>query len=120
MLAFEKLCLNHEEQIRGALGIAGVSAEVFSWFSKAKETVDPKTGKKVKSRGAQIDMLIDRADKVINVCEMRFWSQPYVILTRETGTDKKVIVTLVTTKGLERNEHSECVQLVLTLGDMFA
>lgn len=134
MLAFEKLCLNHVEQIRGALGIAGVSAEVFSWFSKAKETVDPKTGKKVKSRGAQIDMLIDRADKVINMCEMRFWSQPYVMtqkdeddierrvdaLTRETGTDKNVIVTLVTTKGLERNEHSECVQLVLTLGDMFA
>ncbi len=132
-LAFEKLCLNHEEQIRGALGIAGVSAEVFSWFSKAKETVDPKTGKKVKSRGAQIDMLIDRADKVINVCEMRFWSQPYVMtakdegdierrvnaLTRETGTDKNVIVTLVTTKGMERNEHSECVQRVVTLEEMF-
>lgn len=95
--------------------------------------MDPKTGKKVKSRGAQIDMLIDRADKVINVCEMRFWSQPYAMtakdeadierrveaLTRETGTDKNVIVTLVTTKGLERNEHAECVQRVVTLGELF-
>ena len=44
--------------------VASVSAEVFSWFSKAKE-------KAPKARGAQIDMLIDRADKTINVCEMK-------------------------------------------------
>ena len=56
--------LNHEEQVRAALGVSGVSAEVFSWFSKAKEKVP-------KARGAQIDMLIDRADKTINVCEMK-------------------------------------------------
>lgn len=132
-LAFEKLCLNHEEQIRAALGVSGVSAEVFSWFSKAVETVDPKTGKKVKSRGAQIDMLIDRADKVINVCEMKFWSTLYSMsakdeadierrvsaLRHETGTDKNVIVTLVTTKGLVRNEHSEGVQKVVVLEELF-
>ena len=46
------------------MGVSGVSAEVFSWFSKAKE-------KAPKARGAQIDMLIDRADKTINVCEMK-------------------------------------------------
>lgn len=132
-MAFEKLCLNHEEQIRAALGVSGVSAEVFSWFSKAVETVDPKTGKKVKSRGAQIDMLIDRADKVINVCEMKFWSTLYSMsakdeadierrvsaLRYETGTDKNVIVTLVTTKGLVRNEHSEGVQKVVVLEELF-
>lgn len=122
-LAFEKLCLNHEEQIRGALGISGVTAEVFSWFSKAKD----------KQRGAQIDMLIDRADKTINVCEMKFWSTPYAMtakdesdierrvaaLQRETGTDKNVIVTLITTKGLVRNEHSEGVQKVVLLEELF-
>ena len=121
-LAFEKLCLNHEEQVRAALGVSGVSAEVFSWFSKAKE-------KAPKARGAQIDMLIDRADKTINVCEMKFldepsggaerWSTPYSMsakdeedierrvsaLRRETGTDKQVIVTLITTKGLVRNRR---------------
>ena len=122
-LAFEKLCLNHEEQVRAALGVSGVSAEVFSWFSKAKEKVP-------KARGAQIDMLIDRADKTINVCEMKFldepsggaerWSTPYSMsakdeedierrvsaLRRETGTDKQVIVTLITTKGLVRNRRT--------------
>ena len=125
-LAFEKLCLNHEEQIRGALGISGVSAEVFSWFSRAK-------GKETKTRGAQIDMLIDRADKTINVCEMKFWSIPYSIsakdeediekrvsaLRSETGTDKQVVVTLITTKGLVRNEHSEGVQRVVLLEELF-
>lgn len=136
-LAFEKLCLNHEEQIRAALGVSGVSAEVFSWFSKAKE-------KAPKARGAQIDMLIDRADKTINVCEMKFldepsggaerWSTPYSMsakdeedierrvsaLRRETGTDKQVIVTLITTKGLVRNEHSEGVQKVVLLENLFS
>ena len=141
-LAFEKLCLNHEEQVRAALGVSGVSAEVFSWFSKASAKgasadaeADSNAGKKkvIKARGAQIDMLIDRADKTINVCEMKFWSMPYVMtakdeadierrilaLRRETGTDKNVIVTLVTTKGLVRNEHSECVQKVVVLEDLF-
>jgi len=122
-LAFEKLCLNHEEQIRWALGISGVSATVFSWFSKSKD----------EQRGAQIDMLIDRADKTINVCEMRFWSTPYAMtakdesdierrvsaLRRETGTDKQVVVTMITAKGLLRNEHSECVQKELTLEELF-
>ena len=98
---------------------------MFSWFSKAKEKVP-------KARGAQIDMLIDRADKTINVCEMKFldepsggaerWSTPYSMsakdeedierrvsaLRRETGTDKQVIVivTLITTKGLVRNRRT--------------
>ena len=125
-LAFEKLCLNHEKQIRAALGISGVSAEVFSWFSKAKEGDS-------KARAVQIDMLIDRADKTINVCEMKFWSTPYAMTTkdeadierrvsalrRETGTDKQVVVTMITAKGLVRNEHSECVQRELTLEELF-
>ena len=141
-LAFEKLCLNHEVQIRAALGISGVSAEVVSWFSKASKKdasvdvdADSKDDKKkaAKARGAQIDMLIDRADKTINVCEMKFWSTPYsmsakdaddierrvLALMHETGTDKNVIVTLVTTKGLVRNEHSEGVQKVVLLEELF-
>ena len=141
-LAFEKLCLNHEVQIRAALGISGVSAEVFSWFSKASKKdasvdvdADSKDDKKkaAKARVSQIDMLIDRADKTINVCEMKFWSTPYsmsakdaddierrvLALMHETGTDKNVIVTLVTTKGLVRNEHSEGVQKVVLLEELF-
>ena len=78
-------------------------------------------------------MLIDRADKVINVCEMKFWSRLYAMtekdeddierrvsaLKQETGTDKNVIVTMITAKGLQHNEYSECVQRELVLEDLF-
>ena len=120
-LAFEMLCLNHVDQIKGALGISGVSSEVFSWFGKGEH------------RSAQIDMLIDRADKTINLCEMKYLSHVYAMtaededdierrvaaLRESTGTEKNVIVTLITTKGLNRNEHSECVQRVVTLEELF-
>lgn len=120
-LAFEMLCLNHVDQIKGALGISGVSSEVFSWFGKGEH------------RSAQIDMLIDRADKTINLCEMKYLSHVYAMtaededdierrvaaLRESTGTEKNVIVTLITTKGLNRNEHLECVQRVVTLEELF-
>ena len=70
---------------------------------------------------------------MINVCEMKFWSRPYAMtekdeddierkvsaLKQETGTDKSVIVTMITAKGLQRNEYSECVQRELVLEDLF-
>ena len=132
-MAFETLCLNHEHQIRAALGIAGVSAEVFSWFYKAKVKDGAAGNGNIKEYGAQIDMLIDRADKVINVCEMKYRNKPYLMtakdeadierrvsaLIRETGTDKNVIVTMITAKGLERNEYSECVQCEVKLEELF-
>ena len=120
-LSFEMLCLNHVEQIKVALGISGISANVFSWFGKGEK------------RHAQIDLLIDRADKAINICEMKFLNKPYVMTAQDeeaivqkvstfmeaTGTDKSVIVTMITAKGIERNEHSECVQKELSLEQLF-
>lgn len=120
-LSFEMLCLNHVEQLKKALGISGITANVFSWFGKGKE------------RSAQFDMLIDRADRTINICEMKFWNKPYAMTAKDeenierkistfietTGTDKNVIVTMITTKGIERNEHSECVQREVTLDELF-
>lgn len=120
-LAFEMLCLNHVEQIKMALGISGITANAFSWFGKGE------------SRSAQINLLIDRADRTINVCEMKFHNKPYAMTAKDeddierrvaafieaTKTDKNVIVTLITAKGLERNEHSECIQKELTLDQLF-
>ena len=120
-LSFEMLCLNHVEQIKKALGISGITANVFSWFGKGDQ------------RSAQIDMLIDRADRTINICEMKFLNRPYAMTAKDendierkvstfietTHTDKNVIVTMITTKGIDRNEHSECVQRELTLDDLF-
>ena len=120
-LSFEMLCLNHAEQIKKALGISGITANVFSWFGKGE------------SSSAQIDMLIDRADKTINVCEMKFWNRPYAMTAKDeadierkvstfieaTNTDKSIIVTMITTKGVEQNEHSGCIQRELVLDDLF-
>ena len=120
-LAFEMLCLNHVEQIKMALGISGINANVFSWFGKGNQ------------RSAQIDMLIDRADKTINICEMIFWNNPYTMTAKDendierkvstfieaTHTDKNVIVTMITTKGIERNEYAECIQRELILDELF-
>ena len=120
-LSFEMLCLNHVDQIKKALGISGITANVFSWFGKGEQ------------RSAQIDMLIDRADRTINICEMKFWNKAYTMTAKDeddierkvsafieaTNTDKNVIVTMITTKGIYRNEHSECIQRELTLDDLF-
>jgi hypothetical protein len=120
-LSFEMLCLNHAEQIKNALGISGITANVFSWYGKGS------------LRSAQIDMLIDRADRTINICEMKFWNRPYAMSAKDeadierkvstfietTNTDKNVIVTMITTKGIEQNEHSGCVQREITLDELF-
>ncbi|MGM9697780.1 MAG: ATP-binding protein [Prevotella sp.] len=120
-LSFEMLCLNHVDQIKSALGISGISANVFSWAGKGYD------------RSAQIDMLIDRADLTINLCEMKFHNKPYTMTRNDeedierkvdsfkeaTKTDKSIIVTMITTMGLERNEHSEGIQKVITLDQLF-
>lgn len=120
-LAFEMLCLNHVEQIKTALGINGVTTNIFSWFGKGSE------------RSAQIDMVIDRADNVVNLCEMKFYNKPYTMTKKDsdnidrkvatfmdsTQTDKSVIVTLITAKGVEHNEYSECIQKEISLEDLF-
>ena len=120
-LAFEMLCLNHVEQLKAALGISGISTRVFSWFGKGD------------NRSAQIDMLIDRADKTINLCEMKFHSRAYAMTAQDeeaierkvtsfseaTKTSKAIIVTMITDKKLERNEHSGCIQKEVTLDQLF-
>ena len=83
--------------------------------------------------GAQIDMLIDRADRVVNLCEMKFSQDDFAIskdyderlrrkivrLQEETGGKRNVQVTLVTTFGLKKNMYSSRVQRVVTLEGLF-
>lgn len=121
--AFEMLCLNHIRQIKQALGIAGVQSRVCSWISK------PETGYK----GAQIDLLIDRADQTVNVCEMKFAQSEYEItksdeasfenkietFLRQTRTGKSLMFTLITSFGVKPNPYSGRVQRQVTLTDLF-
>lgn len=121
-LAFERICLQHVDQIKAALGIADVKTAAYGWsFGSDCE------------RGAQIDLVLVRADRVINICEMKYTNGEFVIdadyemdlrnkvdaYQRETGTDDTILLTMITARGLKTNSHSDCVQKSLTAEDLF-
>ena len=121
-LAFEMLCLHHIRQIKQALGIASVQTRVCSWRA-SKEA----------SKGAQIDLLIDRKDETINICEIKYTKGPFTIDRRymqelqerldlfleETGTRKSLLMTLITANGLKQNEYSSFPQCTVELEQLF-
>lgn len=122
--AFENVCIKHVQQIKIALGIAAVQASTTSWQARGKEHI----------AGAQVDMLIDRRDQTINICEMKFSTTEYTIdkkyagelenklkfFRRETQTKKTLLLTLITTYGIKDNAYKQ--QLVdneISMGVLF-
>ena len=120
-LAFEMTCLLHERQLKQALGIQAIASSTSAWRSSAP-------GSK-----AQIDLLIDRADGVVNACEMKYSQAPFVIgkaldaelrgriadFRAETGTKKAVRLTMVCPYGVRRNKYWGAVQNEITFEDLF-
>lgn len=112
-LAFETVCLAHVDQIKQSLGVAGVQTSACAWRSS---DVEP---------GAQIDLLIDRRDDVINLCEMKYSEGTYIMsatderslrnkvaaFRAETGTRKAIHPTLVTMDGARHNAHFNSIVL---------
>lgn len=126
--AFEQVCLHHIWQIKNKLGINGVLCNAYSWSCKGFVDSDG-----TKWKGGQIDLLIDRRDDAINVCEMKFVSEEYLIsesykktlqdrialFKHVTKTKKAVNCTFVTTYGIKHNVHSDIVSSEVTLEDLF-
>ena len=124
-LTFELLCLMHIRQIRLALNIGGVATEVSAWFDQAD--------KKKAVRGSQIDLIIERADRIIHLCEMKFSQSEYRItadyeeklrtrmaLFKEKTKNKQTLVhTFVTTFGVANGKHSSLVHSEVTLDGLF-
>ena len=122
-LAFERVCLEHLPQIKEALGISGIRTEAYAWRSRGGGEDD----------GAQIDLIISRADKVVNVCEMKYSSEEYEITeeehakllhrrnayVRETSFKGSAFITLVSPYGARRNAYSNDVQSEVTLDALF-
>lgn len=122
-LAFERVCMQHIPQIKKALGISSVLTNVYSWLT-------PKTDE---HEGAQIDLLIDRNDNVVNICEARFSQEPYILTAKDeadllrrrsvfklvTGISKGLHLTLLTTYPLVENAHSHILQNVVTMEELF-
>jgi len=118
---FEALCFYHLPQIKQALGISGVQTEAMPWKSRKEKD------------GAQIDMVIARADHIVNLCEMKFCDDDFSInasydknlrhklsaFMEETKCKSAPHLTIVTTYGLKFNEYAGRVQNVITMEDLF-
>ena len=121
-LSFEIVCLQHLQQIKTALGIAGMATEASIWRCDDKEF-----GK------AQIDLLIKRADRLINLCEIKFSTEKYSIdkayaerlrermsiFRRKSKTRYGLINTFITMFGIVHGVHSGAVDNEITAEALF-
>ncbi len=115
--AFEMVCLHHVKEIKAALGISGVQTSISSWSTK----------------DAQIDLVINRKDSVINLFEMKFSINPFSIdkkyaanlrnkigqFRQTTGTKKALFLSFLSTHGLAQNAYSGMVQNDLSMDVLF-
>jgi AAA+ ATPase superfamily predicted ATPase len=121
--AFEGICLKHANNIKHALGISGVFTEASAWRYASK-----------KGKGAQIDLLLDRQDNVISICEMKFSIGKFTIdkayaaalqnkldvFREESKTKKALFLVMVTTYGVKENSYTiGLVQNEITMDDLF-
>jgi hypothetical protein len=123
-LAFEQICWDHIQNIKRKLGIDGIYSEISTWN---------KVGDK-SSAGAQIDLIIDRKDRVINLFEIKFVQNSFLInkaydlklrnkvaiFKESSQTKKSVFLTMITTFGLVQNEYSRSiVHNEINMDDLF-
>jgi hypothetical protein len=119
--AFERLCMAHVVQIKQRLGISGVVTETYAFRSLQQKG------------GAQIDLVIDRKDGTINLCECKYSSRPYEmtekdsadferkqdVFLKETGTKKAIHKTMITANGLVQNAYRNEIQSEIVIDDLF-
>ena len=123
--AFEATCQKHLPQLKKALGISGVYTEASAWLY---------TSKNEEERGAQIDLLLDRQDHCINLCEMKFSKNEFTIdkryagelenkirtFSNQTKTKKTIFPTMITPYGVARNEYyTRLIQAEVQVNDLF-
>ena len=122
---FEEVCLRHLPHIKRGLGISGMATEASSWRFVP--------GKNDKRKGAQVDLVISRADKMIHLCEMKFSATPYTIkkeyaerlikrkqlFMEENDISRGVVLTFVTPYGLKEGLHTSLVHSSLSAKDLF-
>lgn len=124
-LAFERTSLWHTDQIKKKLGISGILTNEYAW-----RYIPDKKGD---IRGTQIDLLIDRSDGIIDVCEIKYSKDIYAItsnyaieiarkrdvLQSVTGTKNAVHSIMITTYGVTKNEHWDEIQAEILLDDLY-
>ena len=121
-LAFERICLDHIPQIKKALGIAGILSTASAWRSPNMKS------------GSQIDLLIDRADQVITLCELKFYANGYSLTKKEvdalrirktnfqseTETKKALFMTMISPYPIANLwKYDDLIQSQITADDLF-
>jgi hypothetical protein len=124
--AFESVCQKHTEQIKNALGIGGIQTGISAW-----RYTPPRASK---MKGAQIDLLLDRRDNIINLCEMKFSKEEFVInkeyageldnkvtvFKKETKVKSTIFPTVITTYGVKKNSYyTGRIQNEVVMDDLF-
>ena len=119
--AYENVCFQHIPQIKRALGISGVRTLQSAWLLRNEE------------ENTQIDLLIERDDHVVNACEIKFYSDTFIvdksyyrellrrqsILLEKLSPKVAVYQTLISTFGMKRNEYSGVFSQVVRMDDLF-
>ncbi|MBR2824497.1 MAG: ATP-binding protein [Clostridia bacterium] len=126
--AFEQVCLHHIAQMKHALGISGILSNAYAWNCKSHVDRDG-----VQWKGGQIDLILDRSDQVMNLCEMKYSQSEYIIskalmesirertelFRREQKTKKNLRCTFVTLYGIKPGKYSALVDSQITMNDLF-
>ena len=121
--AFEILCFNNMHSIKSALGISGVKTECYSWYNSDDD----------KNERAQIDMVIERADQITNLCEIKYTNKPFMIdasyeqqllrkreiFKEKTGTSCALKIIMISAKGMSGTAHTSYIADMVTLDDLF-
>lgn len=115
--AFEMVCLHHVDEIKKELGFSGIQSNTYAWFSK----------------DAQIDLVIDRSDRVVNLIEIKFSTTEYLVTKKfnadlrkkigafaaETKTKKAIWPVMITTFGLRNRAYAELIHNAIDLNTFF-
>jgi uncharacterized protein len=122
---YETVCITHINQIRRTLGISGIATSVSTFIAAPKDGLP----------GAQIDLIIERSDQSINLCEIKYSTSYYEVSKRDaedfsskkrvfqyhTKTNKHLFLTLITTVGvIENSQKINQVDQVVILDDLFS
>ena len=127
-LSYERVIMMHIDAVKRKLGISGVATAVYCWVSDRKKLEEDQ-------KGAQIDILIDRADNMINIVEVKWPTDGRIyLMTKEdeeslrnkksvfqsqTKTRKGICFVLATVSEMKHNQYSELIQKQVTLDDLF-
>lgn len=123
-IAFEELCFIHTDQIKQSISIGGITTSVAPFTLRGDKNHD----------GMQCDLIIVRNDRIVNLCEMKFTSEPFIIdkaydmvlrnrislLRSRLTPTQNLHLTFVTTFGVKQNMYSGIVQSEVTLDDLFS